>query len=83
VVWFGEALPAEELAAAMRAAAGCDVFLSVGTSGLVEPAASLAFSALNHGAAVIEVNPDRTPLTSHALFAFHGPAGTVLPLLAG
>ena len=83
VVWFGEMLPAAELAAAMGAAAGCDVFLSVGTSGLVEPAASLAFTALDNGATVIEVNPDRTPLTSHALFAFHGPAGTVLPLLAG
>ena len=82
VVWFGEMLPEGELAAASRAARECDVFLSVGTSGMVEPAASLAFAALGQGAAVIEVNPERTPLTEHAAYVFQGPAGTVLPLLA-
>ncbi|HUL55533.1 MAG TPA: NAD-dependent deacylase [Usitatibacter sp.] len=83
VVWFGEMLPAAELAAATRAADGCDVFMSIGTSGMVEPAASLAFTALGRGATVIEVNPDRTPLTEHAAYVFQAPAGTVLPLLAG
>jgi NAD-dependent deacetylase len=39
VVWFGEMLPEEALEAALRAARDCDVLLSVGTSGLVEPAA--------------------------------------------
>src|SRR5262249_43774296 len=68
VVWFGEMLPHGELEAAAAAAATCDVFLSIGTSGLVEPAASLAFSALGHGATVIEVNPERTPLTERATF---------------
>ena len=82
VVWFGEMLPPGELEAATAASRECDVFLSIGTSGLVEPAASLAFSALGRGATVIEVNPDRTPLTEHATFAFRGSAGTVLPLLA-
>jgi NAD-dependent deacetylase len=81
VVWFGETLPPGELEAAMRAAASCDVFLSIGTSGLVEPAASLAFAALERGATVIEVNPERTPLTSHATLVLHGAAGAVLPLL--
>jgi len=46
VVWFGESLPQGELAAAIEAAGRCDVFLSIGTSGLVEPAASLPFAAL-------------------------------------
>jgi NAD-dependent deacetylase len=81
VVWFGEALARGDLETAMGAATGCDVFLSIGTSGLVEPAASLAFAALEHGATVIEVNPDRTPLTSHATLVVHGAAGMVLPLL--
>lgn len=82
VVWFGEMLPEDALERALEAAAGCDVFLSVGTSGLVEPAASLAFAALDAGAAVIEVNPDRTPLTSSASIALRGAAGVVLPRLA-
>lgn len=82
VVWFGEMLPEGALDAAMRAAATCDVLLSVGTSGLVEPAASLPFAALEAGAVVIEVNADATPLTPLATFALRGPAGAILPRLA-
>jgi len=81
VVWFGEALPSAALEAAGEAALRCDVFLSVGTSGLVEPAASLPFTALAAGAQVIEVNPDATPLTRRATLVLAGPAGTVLPRL--
>ena len=79
VVLFGEALPAEALGAASEAARSCDVFLSVGTSGLVYPAASLPYEALDGGAAVVEVNPDHTPLSAHAGFAVRGRAGEVLP----
>jgi NAD-dependent deacetylase len=82
VVWFGEELPRGALEAALEAARGCDVFLSVGTSGLVEPAASLPFVALERGARVIEVNPAATPLTPHASFALAGSAGEVLPRLS-
>jgi NAD-dependent deacetylase len=81
VVWFGEMLPEGALEAAYRAARECDVLLSVGTSGLVEPAASLPFVALEAGAAVIEVNPDVTPLTSRATLLLRGAAGEVLPRL--
>ena len=81
VVWFGEMLPEGALEHAMGAASRCDVFLSVGTSGLVEPAASLAFTALEAGATVIEVNPVRTPLTARASIALAGAAGEILPLL--
>jgi NAD-dependent deacetylase len=81
VVWFGEALPPEALRAALEATAGCDLFLSVGTSGLVEPAASLPYAALERGAAVIEVNPQPTPLAQRAWAAFAGRAGEVLPRL--
>jgi len=49
--------------AAADAAESCDVFLSIGTSSLVYPAAGLAESALRAGATVIEVNPERTDLS--------------------
>jgi NAD-dependent protein deacetylase/lipoamidase len=81
VVWFGEMLPADALGEAVRATAECQVFLSVGTSTVVEPAASLPFSALRAGAVVVEVNPDPTPLTGHATFSLRGPAASVLPPL--
>ncbi|MDQ3965615.1 MAG: NAD-dependent deacylase [Actinomycetota bacterium] len=81
VVWFGEALPADALAEAFNAARSCDLFFSVGTSGLVQPAASLPFEALRHGAVVVEVNPDETPLTRQADYALRGRAGEVLPAL--
>lgn len=79
VVLFGEALPAEGLRAASEAARSCDLLLSVGTSGLVYPAASLPYEALESGAAVVEVNPDPTPLSEVAGFAVRGTAGDVLP----
>ena len=79
VVLFGEALPAGGLRVASEAARSCDVFLSVGTSGLVYPAASLPYEALENGAIVVEVNPDPTPLSSLAGFAVRGRAGEVLP----
>lgn len=81
VVWFGEALPQNALARASEASRTCDVFLSVGTSSLVYPAASLPFEALEAGATVVEVNPDETPLTAQAHFALRGHAGEVLPEL--
>lgn len=83
VVWFGEGLPAAALQAASEAARSCDFFLSVGTSGLVYPAASLPHEALENGATVVEVNPERTPLTGHADFSLRGRAGEVLPRLVG
>ena len=81
VVWFGEALPAEGLRVASEAARSCHIFLSVGTSGLVYPAASLPYEALERGAIVVEVNPDPTPLSARADFSLRGRAGEVLPWL--
>jgi NAD-dependent deacetylase len=81
VVWFGEALPRDQLEAAVEAARSCEVFFSIGTSGVVQPAASLAFAAHNRGAAVVEINAEPTPLTSKADFAFHGRSGEILPEL--
>lgn len=79
VVWFGESLPAAALERAITLAGECDVFLSVGTSSVVEPAATLPVLARQAGALVIEVNPEATPLTRLADFSLRGPAGVVLP----
>ncbi len=81
VVWFGEALPVHALRTAIEAAQNCDLFFSIGTSGEVEPAASLPFEALGRGATVVEVNPQETPLSARASFRLIGPSGRLLPLL--
>jgi NAD-dependent deacetylase len=81
VVWFGESLPPHALAESLRAARECDLFLSIGTSGLVEPAASLPFAAMEAGARVVEVNPQPTPLARRAWVVLPGAAGEVLPRL--
>jgi NAD-dependent deacetylase len=82
VVWFGEMLSVEAMEAASEAATRCDVFLSVGTSSLVYPAAALPFEALENGALVVEVNPGETPLSRHADHVLRGRAGEVLPELS-
>jgi NAD-dependent deacetylase len=81
VVWFGEPIPRGPMIAAAEAAETCDVFLSVGTSSLVYPAAGLAETALRHGAIVIEVNPSRTELSDVASLVLAGPSGRILPRL--
>ena len=81
VVWFGESLPVEAMVRAYDAARGCNLFISAGTSGVVQPAASLPFEALEAGAVVVEVNPDETPLTPHVHHALRGKGGEVLPAL--
>lgn len=81
VVWFGEELPAAAAAAAGAAARRCDVFLSVGTSSVVWPAAGLAESAANNGATVIEINPETTPLSRLGPLQVIGKSGEVLPEL--
>ncbi|HNS60088.1 MAG TPA: NAD-dependent deacylase [Anaerolineales bacterium] len=81
VVWFGESLPRDQLEKAVEASRACDIFLSVGTSGVVQPAASLAHAAKNNGAVVVEVNMEPTPLTPKVDFFFQGKSGEVLPAL--
>ncbi len=79
VVWFGEMLPEGALQSARVAAAGCDVFFSVGTSSLVYPAAELAEIALRSGAVVVEINPAPTPLTGLADHVIAEPSAAALP----
>jgi NAD-dependent deacetylase len=83
VVWFGEPIPSGPLIGAAEAAAACDVFLSIGTSSLVYPAAGLAYAALDAGATVIECNPNPTDLTPLAHVVLAGPAGELLPRVLG
>jgi NAD-dependent deacetylase len=79
VVWFGEALPEAALGAAEAALLDCDVFMSVGTSAVVYPAAGFAGLARLRGASVIEVNPAETALSRGATWSLRGAAGKVLP----
>ncbi|GIF04004.1 SIR2 family NAD-dependent protein deacylase [Actinoplanes siamensis] len=81
VVWFGEQLPEPALETAARAASACDVLLTVGTSGLVYPAAEIPRLAARSGAAVLQVNPRPTPLDPIATVNLPGPAAEVLPAL--
>ena len=81
VVWFGEAIPPPAMAAADAAARDCDVFLSIGTSALVWPAAGLAEIAAGNGATVVEINLDPTPLSDRSHFALQGKSGEILPEL--
>lgn len=83
VVWFGEALPTEAIRKSWSAAESCDLMLVVGTAALVQPAASLPMVAKAHGAYLVEVNLERTPLTSYADESHHAKAGEVLPRLVG
>jgi NAD-dependent deacetylase len=64
VVWFGETLDADTFGRASAAAAGCDVFLTIGTSAVVYPAAGLVDLARAHGAVTVEINPDATPAST-------------------
>jgi NAD-dependent deacetylase len=81
VVWFGEALPADTLTRAALESRQASLFISAGTSSLVYPAASLPFEALTGGAALLEVNPDPTPLSTRARWSLRGPSGEILPAL--
>jgi NAD-dependent deacetylase len=83
VVWFGETLPGTVLQEAIDAAQRAQVFLVVGTSAVVQPAASLPLLAQRGGAKVIEVNTEPTVLSPAVDASLLGPAGTLLPELVG
>ncbi|BCS90097.1 NAD-dependent deacylase [Pseudodesulfovibrio sediminis] len=81
VVWFGEPLVPGVLKVAIDQISKADVFLSIGTSNLVQPAASFYQLAKDHGAVTVEVNLEPTPNTGFMDFALHGQAGDILPEL--
>ena len=81
VVWFNESLPAETLHTAYERAAGAEVFFSIGTSAVVQPAASLPILAQQNGSITVEINPEPTPLTAQMTYVLEGKAGEILPEL--
>ena len=80
VVWFGESLDAADLHAATDACA-CDVFITVGTSAVVQPAASLLHHARRHGAFTAEINLEPTPASAAVDIALQGKAEEILGVL--
>lgn len=82
VVWFGESLPERAMSLAIERARTCDVCFSIGTSSLVQPAASLPYIALDSGASVIEINPLPTPLSAFASFSLLSSATEALTGIA-
>ncbi|MCB1186795.1 NAD-dependent deacylase [bacterium] len=81
VVWFGEMLDESVLNHAFHCAMKADLALSIGTSSLVYPAAALPFVAREHGATLVEVNPERTELTAAADYVLQEPSSLALPAL--
>lgn len=81
VVWFGEAIPADALHTALEATDRTDVFVAVGTSATVHPAAGLIDRALDAGAVVAEINPEASAVGSRVHHALAAGAGGALAAL--
>ncbi|HMY37503.1 MAG TPA: Sir2 family NAD-dependent protein deacetylase, partial [bacterium] len=81
VVWFGELLPEKIFEQSMHAASNTDVFLCIGTSGVVYPAAGLPIHARQSGALLIDINPETTPISEQAAYHIQGTSGPILTQL--
>ncbi|QRY82446.1 NAD-dependent deacylase [Pseudomonas sp. PDNC002] len=81
VVWFGESLPVNAISHAFQAAEDCDLLISVGTSGVVYPAAEVPQVAWRAGATILHINPAPGPLHGERDFALASAAGNALPAL--
>jgi len=81
VVWFGESLPQKEIQTAFDAAQNCDFLLSIGTSGIVYPAAHIPEVAAQNSATVVHINPQKPPTHGYAEYNLQGAAGDILPML--
>lgn len=79
VVWFGELLPEQALSRAYAAFARCDAFLSLGTSAVVEPAASFVHLAREASARTVEINLEATPISDRVDYSLRGKTGELLP----
>ncbi len=78
-VFFGEMIPADAMRRSRQAATDCDLMLVVGTSAVVQPAAMMPVIAKNAGAKIVEINPERTPLTNEISdYLIMGQAGEVM-----
>lgn len=83
VVWFGEPLDSHVLGLSFELAERACACLVVGTSGVVQPAASIASVAARAGAVLLEVNLDPTPITASAHASLRGKAAEIVPRLLG
>ena len=81
VVLFGEMLPAGAFEMASEKAVAADVCFVVGTSAIVYPAAGLPEIARSSGAFLVEINPERTPLSDYCDEVLTGKAGELIPAL--
>ncbi len=81
IVWFGESLREEDLRRCDQAIQSCDLFLVIGTSGVVYPAAGFAAMAKEVGALVIEINLESTPQSDLVDLSLQGRAKDIVPLL--
>jgi NAD-dependent deacetylase len=81
VVWFGESLDEDLISLAVATAQSADVFFSVGTSSVIQPAASLSMMAKDSGALVVEVNPHETAFTEYADHSVRTGASQFFPAL--
>jgi NAD-dependent deacetylase len=82
VVWFGEMLPVDAFERAEIESRKADVFLSIGTSGVVYPAAGLPLAAADAGAYTVEINIEPSAIAMHLDEVVQGPSGEILPILA-
>jgi len=81
-IFFGEMIPHQALIRSQQVSADCDVMLVIGTSAVVQPAATMPFIAKDNGAVIIEINPEATPLTPHiSTLPLLGAAGSIMPRL--
>lgn len=81
VVWFQERLPEKVFQQALSAARDCDVFLSIGSSSVVQPAAGIPLQAKQVGARIAQINPMATELDGECEWILRGPAGEIMPRL--
>ena len=81
VVQFGEPIDPNVLASALTASRYAELFLVVGTSGVVSPASQMPLIAAKAGAKVLEINPNPTVLTPYVTVSIRGKAAEVLPML--
>lgn len=81
VVWFGEMLPEKIWEASVNAAENCDLFFTIGTSAAVYPAAGIPLHAKQHGAYVVEINPQETEISHLVDESLRGLSAVVLPII--
>ena len=79
IVWFGETLDPDVLDESFTLASKSDLFMVIGTSAMVQPAASLPIIAVESDIPVVEINPESTPLSAYMTVSIQGKAGEVLP----